>query len=283
MVFKLSRKEGMNMNYKKSYEPKIGYTPISKIGESSLKMLEFGMIELAYGAEITYDTEDKETAFILLGGQCDFAFDDVVWKNVGGRRSVFEGKAHSVYMPRNKKVHISSKQNVKIAVCATKVEEDTKPQLITPDMVKSSILGVKPWERDTHFIIDASTNAKNLTIGEAFVTPGNWAGFPPHKHDQDNMPREGVLEEIYYFLFQPEQGFAIQRLYTKDGEIDECYVVKQDELVEFPKGYHTTVGAPGYNTYFLWLMAGEHQGFFRVNDPDHDWVMAVENVIKKNR
>ena len=270
------------MNYKKTYEPKIGYTPISKIGESSLKMLEFGMIELSYGDEITYETQDKETAFILLGGQCDFAFDDIVWKNVGGRRSVFEGKAHSVYMPRNKKVHISSNQNVKIAVCATKIEEDTKPQLITPEMVKSSVLGVKPWERDTHFIIDASTNAKNLTIGEAFVTPGNWAGFPPHKHDQDNMPKEGVLEEIYYFLFQPEQGFAIQRLYTKDGEIDECYVVKQDELVEFPKGYHTTVGAPGYNTYFLWLMAGEHQGFFRVNDPDHDWVMAVENVIKKN-
>lgn len=283
MAIKLSRKEDMNMNYKKSYEPKIGYTPISKIGESSLKMLEFGMIELSYGDEITYDTQDKETAFILLGGQCDFAFDDVVWKNVGGRRSVFEGKAHSVYMPRNKKVHISSKQNVKIAVCATKVEEDTQPQLITPEQIKSSILGVKPWERDTHFIIDASTNAKNLTIGEAFVTPGNWAGFPPHKHDQDNMPKEGVLEEIYYFLFQPEQGFAIQRLYTKDGEIDECYVVKQDDLVEFPKGYHTTVGAPGYNTYFLWLMAGEHQGFFRVNDPDHDWVMAVENVIKKNR
>lgn len=283
MALKLSRKEGTYMNYKKSYQPKIGYTPISKIGESSLKMLEFGMIELSYGDELTYETEDKETAFILLGGQCDFAFDDVVWKNVGGRRSVFEGKAHTVYMPRNKKVHISSKQNVKIAVCSTKIEEDTQPQLITPDQVKSSVLGVKPWERDTHFVIDASTNAKHLTIGEAFVTPGNWAGFPPHKHDQDNMPKEGVLEEIYYFLFQPEQGFALQRLYTKDGEIDECYVVKQDELVEFPKGYHTTVGAPGYNTYFLWLMAGEHQGFYRVNDPEHDWVMAVENMIKKNR
>ena len=124
---------------------------------------------------------------------------------------------------------------------------------------------------------------KILTIGEAYCPEGNWAGFPPHKHDVDNMPQEGVLEEIYYFLFQPEQGFAIQKLYTKDGEIDETYTVKQDDLVEFPKGYHTTVGAPGYNTYFLWLMAGEHQGFFRSNDPDHDWVTAVENMVKKSR
>ncbi len=95
------------------------------------------------------------------------------------------------------------------------------------------------------------------------------------------MPNEGILEEIYYFLFQPQQGFGIQCLYTKDGEIDECYRVKSDDLVEFPRGYHTTVGAPGYNTYFLWLMAGEHQGFFRSNDPDHDWVSAVENLLKK--
>lgn len=271
------------MNYKKTYLPQDGYTSLCKIGESSLKMLEFGIIELSKEGSILYDTHDCETAFIILNGKCDFRFDDVEWIDVGGRRSVFEGKAHSVYMPKNKSVTISSKQNVKIAVCATPIDEESEPQLIKPDQVNSMILGVKPWERDTHFIIDSRSNAKHLTIGEAFITPGNWAGFPPHKHDEDNMPKEGILEEIYYFLFQPEQGFAIQRLYTKDGDIDECYVMKQDELVEFPRGYHTTVGAPGYNTYFLWLMAGEHQGFFRANDPDHDWVMAVENLIKKNR
>lgn len=70
-----------------------------------------------------------------------------------------------------------------------------------------------------------------------------------------------ILEEHYYFLFQPEQGFAIQKLYTKDGSIDETYTVRPDELAEFPRGYHTTVSALGYNTYFLWVMAGEHQGF----------------------
>ena len=95
------------------------------------------------------------------------------------------------------------------------------------------------------------------------------------------MPSECVAEEIYYFLFDPQQGFGVQCLYTADGEIDEAYRVKNDELVEFPYGYHTTVGAPGYNTYFLWLMAGQHQGFCRVNDPQHAWVAAVENMVKK--
>lgn len=271
------------MGYKKSYLPQKGYTPISKIGESSLNMLEFGMVELWAGDSATVDTGENETAFLLLSGHVTFAFDDLVWEQVGARRSVFEGKAHCVYLPRHKQVQISACEHAKIAVCGTPVNEDTQPQIVTPDMVKTSVLGVKPWERDTHFIVDERTNAKRLTIGEAFVTPGNWAGFPPHKHDTDNMPTEGVLEEIYYFQFQPPQGFAIQRMYTDDGGIDETYTVKNDDLVEFPRGYHTTVGAPGYNTYILWMMAGEHQGFFRVNDPTHDWVAAVENLVKKNR
>ncbi len=270
------------MNLKKTYVPKIGYTEICKTGECSLKMLDFGMVELMKGDSVTIETGEKEFAFIILGGHAVIAFAGTEWKTVGGRRSVFEGKATSVYMPRRKTLTITGCEHVKIAVCSTKIDEDTEPEIVGPDRVRSVTLGVKPWERDTHFIIDGATNARRLTIGEAFVTPGNWAGFPPHKHDVDNMPQEGILEEIYYFLFQPEQGFAIQCAYTKDGEFDEAYRVKQDELVEFPRGYHTTVGAPGYNTYFLWLMAGEHQGFFRSNDPDHDWVTAVENLVKKS-
>lgn len=268
--------------YKKTYTPKVGFTPISSSENSSLKMLKFGIVELFEGDTVTISTGTDEMAFIILGGHADFVFDDVVWPYVGGRRSVFEGKATSVYMPRHKKVTITGCEHVKMAVCSTKVDVDTQPEIISPDRVRASVLGVKPWERETHFIVDGNTNAKHLTIGEAFVTPGNWAGFPPHKHDTDNMPQEGVLEEIYYFLFQPEQGFAIQRMYTKDGTIDETYTVKQDDLVEFPRGYHVTASAPGYNTYFLWLMAGEHQGFFRSNDPDHDWVTAVENFVKKS-
>ena len=268
------------MNYKKTYTPTIGYTKICEIGKCSLNMLEFGMIELNKGDSVTINTEGKEYAFIFLGGHADVS-GAVEQKFVGGRTNVFGSKlAWSVYVGRNSSVTFTGCEHVKIAVCDTPIEEDTQAQILPPDRVVLKTLGVKPWERETSFIIDGSTNSKYLTIGEAYCTPGNWAGFPPHKHDADNMPAECIAEEVYYFLFQPEQGFAVQCMY-KDGEFDEAYRVKQDDLVEFPDGYHTTVSAPGYNTYFLWLMAGEHQGFCRTNDPDHDWVAAVENMVKK--
>ncbi|MBE6806208.1 MAG: 5-deoxy-glucuronate isomerase [Ruminococcaceae bacterium] len=261
------------MNYKKSYNGGTGYTPICKIGECSLKKLEFGIIELEAGGSITFDTLDKETAFIMLEGHCDVCVDDTKWENIGNRSNVFENrKAESFYMPRDQKLEIKALDHIKIAVCATPVTEKTEPQLLREDHVVLKLLGKVPYERETSFIIDGNTNAKVLTIGEAYVTEGNWAGFPPHKHDVNNMPHECIAEEIYYFLFDPKQGFAVQCLYTADGEIDEAYKVKNDELVEFPKGYHTTVATPGYQSYFLWLMAGDYQGFNRSNDPEHDWV-----------
>ena len=53
------------MNYKKSYQSANGYTPICKIGECSLKKLEFGIIELTAGQKLPFYTEDKEVAFIM--------------------------------------------------------------------------------------------------------------------------------------------------------------------------------------------------------------------------
>ena len=41
------------MNYKKTYVPAPGYTPICKVGECSLKMLEFGIVELYRGDSVT--------------------------------------------------------------------------------------------------------------------------------------------------------------------------------------------------------------------------------------
>lgn len=261
------------MNFKKTYHPAKGYTPICKIGQCSLKKLEFGIIELDAGESLNFNTEDKETAFIMLEGHCDVAVRDEKWENIGNRNSVFENRrAESFYMPKEETCKITARDHVKIAVCAAPVSEKTKPQVLREDHVVLKLLGEPPYQRETSFIIDGNSNAKVLTIGEAYCTEGNWAGFPPHKHDVNDMPNECIAEEIYYFLFEPKQGFAVQCLYTADGSIDEAYRVKNDELVEFPFGFHTTVSTPGYKTYFLWLMAGDYQGFNRSSDPEHAWI-----------
>ena len=124
------------MSYKKSYKSANGYSPICKIGESSLKKLEFGIIELKAGESLDFYTGNKETAFIMLEGHCDVNFNETVWENIGNRNSVFDNrKAESFYMPIEQKLTITAIDNIKIAVCATPLEEKTEPQLLREDHV----------------------------------------------------------------------------------------------------------------------------------------------------
>ena len=177
-----------------------------------------------------------------------------------------------MYVPRNRAFTVTAKTGLTIAVCKSPAVKDFEPVLVKPEDVIVKDLGKPGWERQAHFIIDERLNANLLYIGEAFVEGGQWASYPPHKHDEDNMPTEGILEEIYYFEYDKPTGFGIQRVYSTDGSIDETYTVKNGDFVEIPKGYHPCCCAPGYKNYYLWVMAGKKRGFFMSSDPDHAWL-----------
>jgi 5-deoxy-glucuronate isomerase len=48
--------------------------------------------------------------------------------------------------------------------------------------------------------------------------------------------------------------------------------VKSGDFVEIPRGYHPFHAAPGYDNYYLWIMAGKNRGFFMTTDEDHLWL-----------
>ena len=77
------------MNFKRTYVSQNGYTPICKAGESTLKDLEFGIIELAPDQKLDFDTENKETAFVILFGTVAFSANGREYGKVGVRSNVF--------------------------------------------------------------------------------------------------------------------------------------------------------------------------------------------------
>jgi 5-deoxy-glucuronate isomerase len=106
------------------------------------------------------------------------------------------------------------------------------------------------------------------------VTPAaNSSSYPPHKHDTDNLPLESSLEETYYHRIDPPQGFAFQRVYTDERDLDESMAVGDHDVVMVPRGYHPVVMPHGYRGYYLNVMAGPHREWHFKNDPAHDWLM----------
>jgi len=259
-------------SFKKTWDMKDGCAEIITKENSSLNMLEVDMLKLKKGESKTYEEKDKEYALIILGGCCSVQGDGMDFKNIGKRKNVFDGPATAVYIPRNKKYTVQADTDVTVAVCKSPAEKDFEPVLVKPEDVVVKDLGKDGWQRQAHFIVDERINANLIYVGEAYVKSGMWASYPPHKHDEDNMPTEGILEEIYYFEFDKEAGFGIQKVYSKEGDIDETYTVKTGDFVEIPKGYHPFCCAPGYNAYYLWIMAGKNRGFFMTTEECHQWL-----------
>jgi len=113
-------------------------------------------------------------------------------------------------------------------------------------------------------------------MGIMFTPNGHWSSYPPHKHDRDDLPRESYLEETYYHKIYPSTGFAVQRVYTDDRSLDETMIVKDGDAVLVPKGYHPVSAPPGYDLYYLNVMAGPKRTWKFHNDPDHEWLMAPQ-------
>jgi 5-deoxy-glucuronate isomerase len=105
------------------------------------------------------------------------------------------------------------------------------------------------------------------------LTPGgNWSSYPPHKHDTESGD-EAELEEIYYF---ETSGLAYQRVYgTADRPVDVLAEVSSGDVVLIPHGWHgPSIAAPGYDLYYLNVMAGpaDERAWRFCDDPAHAWV-----------
>ena len=65
------------------------------------------------------------------------------------------------------------------------------------------------------------------------ITPGgHTSSYPSHRHDEDDFPRMTYLEETYYHRLDPGNGWAIQRVYTDDGGLDDSLAAFSIDIVE---------------------------------------------------
>lgn len=254
--------------------PKQGYNKVFDVGEYNMALTSFGLIQLADGTSYKGSTGDFEVALVLLGGKCSVKGKDFHFAEVGKRKNVFDGKPHTVYLPRHTDYEITALGDVDIAYNASPATRDTaRPTVITPEECRTLSLGRDNFSRAATIMLDEKFDSEHFYIGEGMIPSGNWSGYPPHRHDFDNLPDEIDMEETYFYRFDPPQGFGIQKVYQPDGSIDETYTVKNNDTVAIAEGYHPLCGAPGYQMYYLWTMTGKvNRGLISYKDPLHSWV-----------
>ncbi|WP_100331165.1 5-deoxy-glucuronate isomerase [Bacillus xiapuensis] len=235
----------------------------------------FEVYQLKKGQVFETATGDREMAVVLLSGRANASTKSSSWENIGERMSVFEKKpAYTVYIPNDDEVKVEALTDLEIAVCTSPGKGTYEARLIKPEDVDVATRGFGRIEREIHSILPEDKPADSLFVIEVFTPQGNWSSYPPHKHDEDRFPHETYLEETYYHKINPaDRGFAVQRVYTEDRSLDETIVVRDNQAVLVPKGYHPVSAPPGYDLYYLNVMAGPIRKWNFTNDKDHEWLL----------
>jgi 5-deoxy-glucuronate isomerase len=239
------------------------------------KYVGFEVFRLEKGKMLEQQTADQEVVIVLLLGKANVATSKASWENIGKRMDVFEKTpAYSVYVPNDDTFKVEALTELEIAVCKAPGKGTYEARLIAPEDVGAEERGSGRIQRRIHNILPENELADSLLIVEVYTPEGNWSSYPPHKHDENNLPNESYLEETYYHKINPaDRGFALQRVYTDDESLNEKLVVKDSQVVKVPKGYHPVSAPPGYELYYLNVMAGPVRTWKFTNDKDHEWLM----------
>ncbi|MBD8012062.1 5-deoxy-glucuronate isomerase [Microbacterium sp. Re1] len=201
-----------------------------------------------------------------------------------GRRSVFHGPTDALYLPSGATAEVRGDGRVAVAE-APNAETRSWRYLPAADTAVE-LRGAGRSSRQVHnFGTPEALDADRLIVCEVITPAGNWSSYPPHKHDESVPGQESRLEEIYYFEAAPERradspepgaAFGLFSAYSSPaGEIDVNTMVRTGDIALVPYGYHgPAVAAPGYDLYYLNVMAGPDadRAWLITDDPEHAWV-----------
>lgn len=256
---------------------------LNKLDHNPCQLLDFNLLALSAGQSYSGSSAGREILAVILGGKATFEVAGKRFDKIGKRPNVFSGKPYSVYIPCEANFTITADSALEIALTSAPSDLKVEPYMIAPERVNSGVWGAANFSRNFNEILTATQQpdmpARRLIVGETFTPGGNWSTYPPHKHEEDKGSAEADHEEMYYFRVTTPEGFGILRHYGEGYE--ENLTVRDNTIMMAPDGYHTYVCAPGYQSYYLWFLAGEHRTQAVKVDPDLAWLNKTIPMLKQ--
>jgi len=239
----------------------------------------FDLFRLAPGETAEGTGGTREICLVVVTGKGKISGAGQDFGTLGERMSPFEGKPWSVYLPQGSSWMVTAETDMELAVCSAPGLGGGLPaRVIEPDSLGQETRGKGTNTRYVTNILPEGEPADSLLVVEVITPGGHTSSYPPHKHDQDNLPAESYLEETYYHRLNPPQGFAFQRVYTDadskgQRDLDEAMAIEDGDVTLVPKGYHPCAACHGYDLYYLNVMAGPKRTWKFHNAPEHEWLM----------
>ncbi len=264
------------MRSKLHVKPKAGHGHVISVTpeQAGWTYVGFNLWKLKVGDSVAGAEAGKETCLVLVSGKGRVRADHKDLGFIGGRASPFEeGGPWSVYLPPGMAWSFRAETEVTLAICHAPGSGAIAPRVIAPEGLRRETRGRGNNIRHVTNILPEWDEAESLLVVEVITPAGNTSSYPPHKHDENNLPHESLLEETYYHRLNPAQGFAFQRVYTDDRSLDVAMAVEDGDVTLVPRGYHPCATVHGYDLYYLNVMAGPKRTWKFHNAKEHEWLM----------
>lgn len=258
-------------------KPKGDYGRISHVTPQSAgwTYVGFDLHRLRSGEKVEEKAERREICLVFITGTGRIFCDGKDYGQLGKRMNVFEGLPAAFYVPAGSTYRVEAVNEVELAVCSAPAKGGLYvPHIINEGQLSQETRGKGANVRHVTNILPENKPAESLLVVEVITPGGNTSSYPPHKHDEDNLPHESALEETYYHRINPPQGFAFQRVYTDDRSLDEAMVLEDGDVSLVPKGYHPCATCYGYDLYYLNVMAGPRRTWKFHNAKEHEWLLT---------
>lgn len=266
--------------------------PIVDAGNTTVPRTYLNVVKLKKGERWTHSIPGYESVCVMAWGTCDITVGGETFSGVGVRQHLWEGKPDSVYVPLGYEAElVCLTEEAEIFIAGGRIDEVHKPFRVTPEESEKVQYGsddTKTHRKIYHVLgQNAAGRTGRLLVSELFtVGAGGWSGFPPHKHDTDTMPQESAFEEVYYFRFNPDNGFGAQFAYVHDDDLGPVYHIRSGSTILLDKGYHPVVAAPGYQMYYFTILVGKTerslvQNFEEAHAYQLETIPGIGDMIKK--
>ena len=243
-------------------------------GYSSLRI-----VGLAAAGEHSFSTGPNEVIVVPLSGGVSLEVDGSHC-DLDGRADVFAGPTDIAYVGIGQVVTLHSEHGGRFALCGARTDQTRPLRYLPAAKIPVELRGAGQASRQVrNFGTPDVLEAAKIIACEVITPGGNWSSYPAHKHDEATAS-ESALEEIYYFEIAAgpngEPGLGFMRTSSSPGhEIDILEEVHDRDTVLVPHGWHgPCVAAPGYDMYYLNVMAGPgDERAWKISDhPDQTWV-----------
>jgi 5-deoxy-glucuronate isomerase len=266
--------------------------PIIDVGNTRVPRCYLNVVKLKKGETYTYQLKEYESVCVGASGTFTIDVEGTTFANVGVRKQLFEGKPDSVYVPLDSKAELTGvSDECTVFIAGGRYEKKGKPFRITPEDVDKVQYGsdeTKTHRKIFHVLGQKTRDATGrLLVSELFtVGAGGWSGFPPHKHDEDKEGEETAFEEVYYFAFNPDNGFGAQFAYEHDDDLGPVYHIKTGSAILLERGFHPVCVAPGYEMYYFTILVGKthkslKQNFEKAHAYQIETIPGIKDMISK--